>query len=139
MKCKNCGAEIVRIQRMGGPVVCLASPVTYWSARDEDARELLTPNGETVYGNLTGDLQKAVGIGYLLHTCHQKPIIYKGRDNWDRPVYEDLSGRLLVDVEPRKDWKPKICTKLNNSFYGEPDCPLRFEGEFDFIPHRDTW
>lgn len=27
---------------------------------------------------------------------------YKGRDDWERPVYE-ANGRLYVDVDPRKD------------------------------------
>ena len=47
---------------------------------------------------------------------------YKGRDSWDRPVYES-DGRLYVDVDPRKGWKPNICTKYNNEFDGEPDTP----------------
>ena len=25
---------------------------------------------------------------------------YKGRDSWDRPVYQDESGKLWKDVEP---------------------------------------
>lgn len=90
-----------------------------------------------IMGNLNGDLQNAVGIGYLPHTCNQKPIIFKGYDSWSRPVYEDLSGRLLVDVDPRKDWEPKICTKYENAFDGEPCDPV--EGDFDFIPCRITW
>lgn len=71
------------------------------------------------------------------HTCHQLPVIFKGRDSWSRPVYEDPSGRLLVDVDPRKDRKPDICTKQGNAFDGEPCDPV--EGDFDFIPCRDTW
>ena len=136
MKCKHCGAEIIRIQTMGGPAVCWAFPTTYWLVRDGHARGLLTPNGENVYGNLTGDPQKAIGIGYLGHTCYQLPVILKGRDSWSRPVYEDLSGRLLVDVDPRKDHRPDICTKQGNAFDGEPCDPV--EGDFDFIPYRDT-
>lgn len=75
MKCKYCGAELVRIQTIEGPVVCWASPVAYWPVRDRHARRLLTPNGETIYGNLIGDPQKAIGIGYLPHTCHRRPTI----------------------------------------------------------------
>lgn len=137
MKCKICGAEIVRIKTMGGPVVCWASPTAYWPVRDGYARELLTPNGESLHGNLTGDPQKAIGIGYLPHTCHQFPIIYVGRDSWSRPVYGDMDGRLLVDVDPRKDHGPDICTKQGNAFDGEPCDPVK--GDFDFIPCRDTW
>ena len=65
MRCKHCGAEIIRIHTMGGPAVCWASPTTYWPVRDSEARELLTQNGISVYGNLTGELQDAVGVGYL--------------------------------------------------------------------------
>ena len=32
-------------------------------------------------------------------------LTYKGRDSWDRPVYE-AAGRLYVDVNPRKSYKP---------------------------------
>lgn len=137
MKCKTCGAEIIRIRTMGGSVVCWASPTAYWTARDRFARGLYTPNGESITGNLTGDLQKAVGIGYLPHTCNQKPIILMGRDSWGRPVYGDMNERLLVDVDPRKDRAPHICTKQGNTFDGEPCDPV--EGDFDFIPYRDTW
>ena len=137
MKCKHCGAEIVRIKTMGGPVVCWASPTAYWPVRDKYARTIYTPNGESLSGNLTGDPQKAVGIGYLPHTCYQLPVIFMGRDSWDRPVYGDMDGRLLVDVDPRKDHGPDICTKQGNAFDGEPCDPVN--GDFDFIPCRDTW
>lgn len=60
-----------------------------------------------------------------------------GRDSWSRPVYDDGTGRLLVDVDPREGRGPDICTKQGNAFDGEPDCPVR--GEFIFIPRRDTW
>lgn len=137
MKCKCCGAEIIRIQTMGGPVVCWASPVTYWSARNSSAHEVLTPNGEHHYGNLSGELQRAIGVGYLPHTCNQLPLIFEGRDSWDRPVYQGLDGKRYVDIDPRKGRKPNICTKLSNAFDGEPCNPV--EATFDFIPHRDTW
>ena len=137
MKCKHCGAEIIRIRAMGGTTVCWASPTVYWTARGKHTRRLYTPNGMYIRGTMTGDPQKVVGIGYLPHTCNQKPIILKGRDSWGRPVYKDLSGRLLVDVDPRRDRKPATCTKQRNAFDGEPCDPV--EGGFDFIPYRDTW
>ena len=70
-------------------------------------------------------------------------LTHIGRDSWDRPVYE-CDGRLYVDVDPRKDRNPEICTKNNNDFDGEPDTPLsvmkRFAGvEIIFDPRRDTW
>ena len=61
---------------------------------------------------------------------------YLGRDSWSRPVYE-ADGRLYVDVEPRKDRGPDICTKMHNAFGGEPCDPV--EAEFEFVPARDTW
>ena len=60
-----------------------------------------------------------------------------GRDSWNRPVYEDETGLLLVDVDPRKDRKPDICTKNGNAFDGEPCDPV--QAEFVFVPYRDTW
>ena len=63
---------------------------------------------------------------------------HKGRDDWDRPVYE-AEGRLYVDVEPRKDRKAQICTKCNNEFDGEPDMPIAEDTEVEFVPGRDTW
>lgn len=63
---------------------------------------------------------------------------YKGRDSWSRPVYE-AGGNLYVDVDPRKDRKPHICTKYNNEFDGEPDMPVSEDIQFTFVPRRDTW
>ena len=65
-------------------------------------------------------------------------LTYKGRDSWDRSVYE-CDGRLYVDVDPRKDRGPEICTKCNNEFDGEPDCPITNGTEVMFIPRRDIW
>jgi len=123
---------------MGGPAICWASPITYWPVRDNEARELLTPNGSSVYGNLTGGLQDAVGIGYLPHTCYQMLLILQGRDSWDQPVYKGPDGNLYVDVDPREDWGPNICTKYQNVFDGEPDTPVKGI-DFIFTPCRDVW
>lgn len=69
---------------------------------------------------------------------------HKGRDGWDRPVYEDQTGKLWKDVEPRADRAAKLCSALNNAFDGEPDTPLedmkRYEGYVViYEPGRDTW
>lgn len=60
-----------------------------------------------------------------------------GRDSWSRPVYEGDDGNLYVDVAPRADRQPDICTKYNNAYDGEPDTTVH--AEFSFIPFRDTW
>lgn len=69
---------------------------------------------------------------------------HRGRDSWDRPVYEDEHGRLWKDVEPRADEGPKLCTALYNAFDGEPDVPLEAmerykDAKLVFEPKRDTW
>lgn len=60
-----------------------------------------------------------------------------GRDSWSRPVYQGDDGNLYVDVDPRADSQPNICTKYNNDFDGEPDTPVT--AEIAFVPCRDTW
>lgn len=65
-------------------------------------------------------------------------LTFVGRDSWSRPVYE-YGGRLYVDVDPRADHQPSICTKQDNDFDGEPCDPLPAGAEIEFIPHRDTW
>ena len=65
-------------------------------------------------------------------------LTHIGRDGWDRPVYE-CDGKLYVDVDPRKHVPTNICTKSNNEFDGEPDCPISADIKVTFIPARDTW
>lgn len=64
-------------------------------------------------------------------------LTYLGCDSWDRPVYQGDDGSLYVDVDPRAGWQPNICTKCNNEFDGEPDCPV--SAEFEFVPNRVLW
>ena len=59
-----------------------------------------------------------------------------GRDSWGRPVYK-AGQKLYVDVEPRADRAPKICTKQYNAFDGEPCDPVA--AEFEFLPRRAVW
>ena len=61
-----------------------------------------------------------------------------GRDSWSRPVYE-CEGKLYVDIDPRADRQPDICTKQGNDFDGEPCDPVPEWMEVEFLPHRDTW
>ena len=65
-------------------------------------------------------------------------LTFKSCDDWNRPVYE-CEGQLYVDVDPRKDRKPQICTKCNNEFYGEPDAPIEDCAELAFVPNRVVW
>ena len=64
-------------------------------------------------------------------------LTFLGFDSWSRPVYDDGTGRLLVDVDPREGRAPDICTKYGNAFNGEPCDPI--QAEFTFAPHRVTW
>ena len=70
MKCKHCNAEIVRIDTNNGKIVCNVPAVLYWQSKQPDT-SVLTPNGETIHCKLQGDIEKAHGIGYTLHTCIQ--------------------------------------------------------------------
>lgn len=81
--------------------------------------------------NAVAEIRKATGAAMRL------TLTLLGRDGWSRPVYEGRDGRLYVDVEPRADYQPKICSKLGNAFDGEPDVPVH--AEFTFVPCRDTW
>ena len=65
-------------------------------------------------------------------------LVFKGMDNWERPVYE-CEGLLYVDVNPLRHLSPEICTKLGNEFYGEPDTPIPTGTEIEFVPDRETW
>ena len=65
-------------------------------------------------------------------------LTYIGRGDWERPVYKS-NGNLYVDVDPRKNRQPDICTKNNNEFYGEPDMPISEDIIIEFIPERDVW
>lgn len=66
-------------------------------------------------------------------------LTYKGRDSWSRPVYESEAGRLYVDVDPVSHRPPKICTKYQNAFDGEPDYQVHPKGGFEFVPERAVW
>jgi len=65
-------------------------------------------------------------------------LTYIGRDSWSRPVYES-ENLLYVDVDPRKNRQPDMCTKQNNEFEGEPNYPISEDIEIEFVPCRDTW
>lgn len=71
MKCKSCGAGIVRIQTPTDTVICNAQAITYYPVKGEPISEVLTPNGERHYASLTGKLESAIGIGHTRHTCNE--------------------------------------------------------------------
>lgn len=62
---------------------------------------------------------------------------YIGTDSHSRPVYEDETGKLWKDTDPRSHVPPSLCSALNSAFDGEPDTPFR--GEFKLLPKRITW
>jgi len=70
-KCKACGANIIFIKTEGGKSVpCDAEPVTYWERKGAKGK-IVTPNGEVISCDFSGDPDKAIGIGYIPHwaTC----------------------------------------------------------------------
>ena len=73
-----------------------------------------------------------------MKTSKTMQLMYKGRDSWDRPVYE-CDGILYVDTDPRSGYAPNICTKSDNEFDGEPDYPIGSDVEVVFVPSRDVW
>ena len=66
----------------------------------------------------------------------KKKLTYIGRDDWSRPLYRDENGRIWVDVEPRSDYAPCLCTITG---VGEPCDPMRPDIEVEFVPRRDVW
>lgn len=70
-------------------------------------------------------------------------LSYVGNDSFNRPVYRS-GDTLFVDVEPRKDKKARLCTKLYNCLECEPDTPIEYLKEYEgvtieFFPKRITW
>ena len=70
-KCKGCGAEIIWIGTPGGKSIpCNPEEVTYWE-KPKAKGKVVTPNGEVLSCEFTGDPNKATGLGYISHwsTC----------------------------------------------------------------------
>ena len=75
-QCKSCGAKIIWIKTATGKSMpCDPEPVTYW-ARLKAKGKIVTPNGEVVSCDFSGELEKATGIGYTPHwsTCKHAEI-----------------------------------------------------------------
>lgn len=53
-----------------------------------------------------------------------KKLQFIGIDNWDRPVYQDETGRMWKDVNLGYG-NPSLHSATGNDFYGEPDKPIK--------------
>lgn len=69
--CKKCGAQIIWIKTPRGKSMPVdAEPVTYWE-KEKARGKVVTPNGEVISCEFTGELQTATGVGFISHwaTC----------------------------------------------------------------------
>lgn len=69
--CKGCGAKIIWIKTISGKSMpCDADAVTYWEKHGA-AGKIITPNGQVISCEFSGDNITATGIGYVPHwsTC----------------------------------------------------------------------
>lgn len=70
-KCRGCGAEIIWIKTLGGKSMpCDPEQVMYWEKAKAKGK-VVTPNGEVLSCEFSGDLNNATGMGYVSHwsTC----------------------------------------------------------------------
>lgn len=70
-RCKFCGANIIWIPTVAGKnMPCDPEGVVYWE-RKGAVEKVVTPNGEVLSAELTGNTDKATGMGYIPHfaTC----------------------------------------------------------------------
>ena len=67
-KCKGCGAPIIWI----GKMPCDPEQVVYWQ-KPKAKGKIVTPNGEVISCEFSGEQNAATGIGYIPHwaTCPQ--------------------------------------------------------------------
>ena len=69
--CRGCGMPIVWIKTASGkPMPCDPEQITYWQ-KPRGSQKIVTPNGEVISAELSGDPNRATGIGYISHfaTC----------------------------------------------------------------------
>ncbi len=71
--CKNCGAEIIRIKSCGTTYTCDPEQMMYWET-PAGRGQLITPNGELVTCEISGDPNKATGLAYAIHICRPKEV-----------------------------------------------------------------
>lgn len=72
----------------------------------------------------------------------KRHFFFIGCDRWERPVYKNEDGLLLVDVCPLSDRPADLCTKCDNEFDGEPDISIKHTkyGHDEFVlDRRVTW
>lgn len=76
--CKGCGAEIIWI----GKMPCDPERVPYW-AKEKAKGKVVTPNGEVLSCEFSGDPQKATGGGYISHwsTCPNAGQFRRGKED----------------------------------------------------------
>ena len=53
-------------------------------------------------------------------------------DKWSMPVYKDEKGTIYKDTNLGKG-KIKLCTSVNNDFYGEPLIPVREDVKIEIV------
>lgn len=70
MKCKYCGQKIIKVRTANATIICNDELITYWLSSNPD-NEILTPNGESIYCKLKGNVNTAHGIGRTRHTCFE--------------------------------------------------------------------
>ena len=78
--CRGCGRQILWTRMASGKrMPCDPDLVTYWQ-RPGGSKKIVTPNGEVISAELSGDLDKATGVGYVSHfaTCPEGDRFRKG-------------------------------------------------------------
>ena len=59
-------------------------------------------------------------------------VKFVGVDNWDRPVYKDEKGTIYKDTNLGVG-EIDLHTSSNNSFYGEPDMPIKENTQIEIV------
>lgn len=57
-------------------------------------------------------------------------------EKWSMPVYKDEKGTIYKDTNLGKG-KIKLCTSVNNEFYGEPFIPIKEDVKIDIVEKFD--
>jgi len=98
---------------------------------------------DTYWGVCRGKGENHLGKHLMrIRTSFQKEVesmelTFLDTDRNGYPVYL-YNDRLYVDVDPRPNRPPKICTKYNNQFDGEADTEISETTKLVFLPSRHT-